>query len=125
MSKPSKYTNDPALNHQVDLICAGEATKESAAAALGFKNVAILNTVLARTGLNKRVKGASSKEHLFKSGLSDSQTEALKKAVGAAAGLRRNSVTNKKTVWERDARGIVSYVYFCNLVKGVESRQAA
>lgn len=117
----SKYTNDPALLHQVDLICAQQATKEEAAAALGYKSVAVLNTILNRTGLNLRVKGVGrNTDHLFKSTLTNEQHEALNAAVARAMGLRKGGAITKVKVWEQDAKDLISYVRFCALVKKAE-----
>lgn len=119
----SKYANDPALLAQVELICEGKVTKEQAAANLGYKSLAVLNTILNRTGLNLRVKGVGrNTDHLFKSNLTPDKKAALDNAIARATGLSKAGVTTKTTVWEQDAKDLISYVAFCRLVKKAEGK---
>lgn len=134
MAKQSKYCTDERLIHQVELMCSGLTTKEKAAEAMGFKTVAILNTVLSRTGFNERLKAAGYKtprgdssdkprgrtEHLYKSTLTPEQLSRLSEAVSKSVGLNKSSRLNKKSVWKSQAEDIVGYEYFCALVKKKE-----
>ena len=120
----SKYTNDPDMLHQIDLICAHQTTKAQAAAALGFKSEAVFNVILNRTGHNVRVRQALNPDnaHQFKSALTTEQKSALDAAVHRAAGLKRTSLTSKAKVWEQDAKDLIGYVRFCALVKKAEAQ---
>lgn len=118
----SKYLNDPALLHKIELIRTQKVTKEQAAENLGYGSVGTLNTVLHRTAYNLLVKGLPSADtsHQFKTKLTPEQLAARDAAVARATGMNKAGKTTKATVWEQDAKDLISYVGFCRLVKKAE-----
>lgn len=125
----SKYLNDPALLQQIELMRARKVTREEAAHTLGFKSAGSLNSVLNRTGYSALVKGLTdgpkSTDHLFKSSKTPEQRATLDAAVARATGLNKAGKTTKTTVWEQDAKDLISYAGFCRLVKKAEEAQTA
>lgn len=129
MPKPSKYKSDPEFLHQVELLAKGETTKENAVRDLWYRSVAVLNTILHRTGFNELIHTRrkelpqENRGHLFKSSLTPEQGDAVNNAVKMAVGVRRGGKTSKRSIWEAHLGGVISYAYFTMLVSQVEENQ--